>query len=180
MAFIKRHLLGHYNTLVLIARVNERPVGVWIEKFGAMEGGGSSSSAVTTTTSEEESGTSDPLAFYRKNPELLKRYFPHLAAGMPSTPTEETATTTETKQVSTNALVIDIRCRALNLEKTAGSSGLNNQLAYDVVEAFKKTGRFDTNGTKLAEDVGVEKVEATADTFTFGLKLALKNGLQSL
>lgn len=30
LAYFKRHLLGHYNTLVLIARVNERPVGMWI------------------------------------------------------------------------------------------------------------------------------------------------------
>lgn len=30
IAYFKRHLLGHYNTLVLIARVNERPVGMWI------------------------------------------------------------------------------------------------------------------------------------------------------
>jgi hypothetical protein len=26
----------------------------------------------------EESGAYDPLPFYRKNPELMKRYFPHL------------------------------------------------------------------------------------------------------
>jgi hypothetical protein len=26
----------------------------------------------------QQSGTTDPLAFYRRNPELMKRYFPHL------------------------------------------------------------------------------------------------------
>lgn len=30
LAYFKRHLLGRYNTLVLIARVHERPVGMWI------------------------------------------------------------------------------------------------------------------------------------------------------
>ena len=30
MAYFKRRLLGRYNTLVLIARVNERPVGMWV------------------------------------------------------------------------------------------------------------------------------------------------------
>ena len=81
---------------------------------------------------------------------------------------------------STNTLAIDVKCRALNLEKNGGASGLNNQLAYDVVEAFRKSPLFETNGTKLAEDVGVEQVEATADTFTFGLKLVLKNSMQSM
>lgn len=30
MTYFKRFLLGHYNTLVLIARVGERPVGMWV------------------------------------------------------------------------------------------------------------------------------------------------------
>ena len=30
VAYFKRVLLGHYNTLVLIARVGERPVGMWV------------------------------------------------------------------------------------------------------------------------------------------------------
>lgn len=30
IAYFKRCLLGHYNTLVLIARVDERPVGMWV------------------------------------------------------------------------------------------------------------------------------------------------------
>ena len=30
LAYFKRFLLGHYNTLVLIARVGERPVGMWV------------------------------------------------------------------------------------------------------------------------------------------------------
>jgi hypothetical protein len=30
------------------------------------------------TATDNQQGTYDPLAFYRKNPELMKRYFPHL------------------------------------------------------------------------------------------------------
>lgn len=155
-----------------------RPVGVWIEKFGTIAGG--TSEAQQTT--QEESTSYDPLAFYRKNPELMKRYFPHLAAGMGSTPAAEEPSDTPKKAgaTSTNTLAIDIKCRALNLEKTPGSSGLNAQLAYAVEEAIKKNPRFESGGTKLAEDVGVEKVEASADTFTFGLKLVLKNSMQSM
>lgn len=154
-----------------------RPVGVWIEKFGTIVGATGETSQESTT---EETTSSDPLAFYRRNPELMKRYFPHLAAGMPATPTEETTTDAATKPAaSTNAMTIDVKCRALNLER-GGASGANSQLAFDVMEAFRKSPMFDTNGTKLADDVGVEKVETTADTFTFGLKLVLKNPMQTM
>lgn len=157
-----------------------RPVGVWVEKFGTIAGGTTETTS-SSSSSSEESTSYDPLAFYRRNPELMKRYFPHLAAGMPSTPVaDESTDTTKKKDTSTNTLAIDVKCRALNLEKTPGSSGLNNQLAYAVEEAFKKSPLFDSSGTKLAEDVGVEKVEATADTFTFGLKLVIKNSMQSM
>jgi type IV pilus assembly protein PilM len=156
-----------------------RPVGVWIEKFGTITNAAGQVAESTT----EETQSSDPLAFYRKNPELMKRYFPHLAAGMATTPTTDESTdssATAKSTTSTNALTIDVKCRALNLEKSGAPSGLNNQLAYAVEEAFKKNPYFDPSGTKLAEDVGVEKVESTADTFTFGLKLVLKNGMQSM
>jgi type IV pilus assembly protein PilM len=156
-----------------------RPVGVWIEKFGTIEGG-TSEAAGSQNSSGEENTTYDPLAFYRRNPELMKRYFPHLAAGMATTPAEETPDASATKTASTNVLSIDVKCRALNLEKTPGASGLNSQLAYAVEEAFKKNPAFDSSGTKLAQDVGVEAVDATADTFTFGLKLVLKNSMQSM
>jgi type IV pilus assembly protein PilM len=155
-----------------------RPVGVWVEKFGTIAAGSSDASA--TTSSAEETQSSDPLAFYRKNPELMRRYFPHLAAGMPATPTAEEETTPKAATVNTNALAIDVKFRALNLEKNPNSSGRNNQLAFAVEEAFKKSQRFDTNGTKLADDPGIEQVQASADTFTFSLKLVLKNAMKSM
>src|SRR5689334_13738718 len=51
-----------------------RPVGVWIEKFGNITGGASDQ----VQQEEENQGGYDPLAFYRRNPELMKRYFPQL------------------------------------------------------------------------------------------------------
>jgi hypothetical protein len=166
-----------------------RPVGVWIEKFGTVTGG--AAEQAQSQQQEEQSGPSDPLAFYRRNPELMKRYFPQLYQQMygnksPDKPAEEgaeagTATTTATAKASTtstNQISVDIKLRALNLDK-AGQSGLNNQLAYAVQEAFQKDPMFDSSGTKLAAE-GVEKVEATADTFTFGLKLVLKKPMQTM
>ena len=156
-----------------------RPVGVWIEKFGSVQGAAES----TETTSSEDSSSSsyDPLAFYRKNPELMRRYFPHLfnKDGQSTVPTEETpADATATKSTtSTNAIVIDVKLRALNLEKGGQNTGANGQLAFAVEEAFKTNSMFEATGTKLAD---VQQPEATSDTFTFGLKVQLKKEMQTM
>ncbi|HEX7861693.1 MAG TPA: hypothetical protein VF773_15255 [Verrucomicrobiae bacterium] len=39
----------------------------------------------------QEAESYDPLAFYRKNPELMKRYFPHLVNGNSQQPSESPA-----------------------------------------------------------------------------------------
>lgn len=157
-----------------------RPVGIWVEKFGTVAGAAEN---VQTTSTEggTESGTYDPLAFYRKNPELMRRYFPHLmAGGGQAAATEDTSTTTDTTTtaaVSTNNLVIDVKLRALNLEKGGQNTGANGQLAFAVEEAFKTNSMFEATGTKLAD---VQQSESTADTFTFGLKVQLKNAMQTM
>jgi hypothetical protein len=152
-----------------------RPIGVWIEKFGTVAGGASEQAQSQT---EENQGGYDPLAFYRRNPELMKRYFPHLfKPGMP-TETESTegdSSKTKAATTSTNAMTIDVKLRALNLDK-GGQNGLNNQLVED---AFKKDPAFDSTGTKLAA-TGVEAVDTATDTFTFGLTLKLKNSMQTM
>jgi type IV pilus assembly protein PilM len=156
-----------------------RPVGVWIEKFGTVQG------AAETQTTEETSSDStyDPLAFYRKNPELMRRYFPHLFRGGadPTAPaTEDTTAATDTTKkstTSTNAIVIDVKLRALNLEKGGANNGANGQLAFAVEEAFKTNSLFEATGTKLAD---VQQAESTKDTFTFGLKVQLKNPMRTM
>jgi hypothetical protein len=112
----------------------------------------------------------------------MKRYFPHLAAGMATTPaaeeaTETAATSKKAGNTSTNQLTIDVKLRALNLDK-GGASGLNGQLAYAVRDAFRSNPLFESDGTDLADQI--QSVEPTADTFTFGMKLKFKNAMQTM
>jgi len=158
-----------------------RPVGVWIEKFGTVTGGASEQ----TQTQEEENQGYDPLAFYRRNPELMKRYFPQLykaqqGGGGDAAATDAGDTTKKgaTATISTNATTIDVKLRALNLDK-GGQSGLNSQLAFAVQDAFQKNPIFDSAGTKLAKS-GIDPVDTATDTFTFGLTLVLKKPMQTM
>ena len=156
-----------------------RQVGIWIDKFGSVAG---AAEQVQSATTEESTSNYDPMAFYRKNPELMRRYFPHLyrgGAGAEAPATEDTsaATTTTSTTTSTNNLVIDVKLRALNLEKGGQNTGANGQLAFAVEEAFKTNSMFEASGTKLAD---VQQSEANADTFTFGLKVQLKQSMQTM
>jgi hypothetical protein len=47
-----------------------------------------------------------------------------------------------------------------------------------VQDEFKNSGWFDRDGTKLSGEI--EKVDGTADTFTFGLTLKLKNPMKTM
>jgi type IV pilus assembly protein PilM len=154
-----------------------RPVGVWIEKFGT-------ESASTFTPDQQEdqnnSGMSSGMMFYLRNPELARRYFPQLFKGgnSPVLPTEPTETTEKkSSSTSTNTATVEVRLRALNLEK-AGESGANSALAFAVQDEFRKNPVFDADGTKLSGEI--EKVENTSDTFTFGLTLKLKNPMKTM
>lgn len=178
--------LGQVRTVLLQVEDSQsqslsRPVGVWIEKFGTVTGGGSEQAQ---TTQEENTGPYDPLAFYRKNPELMKRYFPQLyklqgGADASATATEgaDDATKKTAASTSTNTLAIDVKIRALNLDKN-GVSGKNSQLAYAVESAFQKNPLFDSTSTKLAGKI--DEVDTATDTFTFPLKLVLKKSMQTM
>ena len=162
------------------------PVGIWIEKFGSVAGGADTSAQTTST--EESSGAYDPMAFYKKNPELMRRYFPHLYRGgagaegggttedQTATTDPNAATTTAATTGNTNNVVIDVKLRALNLEKGGKNIGANGQLAFAVEEAFKTNTLFEATGTKLAD----VQTDASSDTFTFGLKVQLKNSMQTM
>ncbi len=163
-----------------------RQVGVWIDTFGD-----AGSSTSTQATQEEESTTSnDPLAFYRKNPELMKRYFPMMyqqiyggkdpSAMAGGEDPSATAAGDETKKESTtntNAVTVNVKFRALNLGKT-GDPALNGQLAFKVEQEFKKSPLFDADNTKLSGDL--EQVEKTADTFGFGMTLQMKKSMLTM
>ena len=135
----------------------------------------------------------DPLEYYRRNPDLMRRYFPHLMqdggqsgstdSGMgqdpsmgvtdPMNPTATAATDT----TSTNDVTINVRLRAMNLNK-GGDSAANGNLAFAVASEFAKSPFFDAQGTKLSGDL--EQVDASADTFSFSLTLKPKNGMRTM
>jgi hypothetical protein len=73
-------------------------------------------------------------------------------------------------------VVIDVKLRALNLEKGGQNIGANGQLAFAVEEAFKTNTLFEASGTKLAD----VQTDGSSDTFTFGLKVQLKNSMQTM
>lgn len=159
-----------------------RPVGVWIEKFGTVTGGASDQSQ----QQQDDNQGYDPLAFYKRNPELMKRYFPQLwkaqmggGAGAEGEGGEDSTKKTAASTTSTNALTVDVKFRAVNLDKN-GLNGENNKLAFAVEDAFRQNPTFDSNpaSTKLAGNV--EAVETATDTFTFTLKLTLKKPMQTM
>ena len=96
---------------------------------------------------------------------------------MPGMENPDDASKPKAGTTSTNAVTIDVKLRALNLDKQ-GNSGLNGQLAYAVEEAFKKDPIFDSDGTKLAGEI--QAVDSATDTFTFGLTLKLKNQMRTM
>ncbi len=165
-------------------------VGVWIETFGT----------VAAEEIEEEApqsgGMNSSMMFYLSNPELARRYFPHLfrgGAGGPGGPggmgapggdgdkggdSPITAAPPKPKapaNSNTNLVTIDIKFRAVNLNRN-GESAANNKLAYAVENEFKQSTFFDSDGTKLAGEL--ESVESTAQTFTFGMRLKLRNPMK--
>ncbi|HYE31433.1 MAG TPA: type IV pilus assembly protein PilM [Methylomirabilota bacterium] len=148
-------------------------VGVWIETLGTVTPEGTATAPAEESSSS--SGSSDGLDFYRRNPELAKRYglVPRGAEG--SSSTESTTTTTTTSSATNSVDVINVKLRAVNLK--AHSPGANSALAFRVENEFKAaTNIFDPDGTKLSGQL--EDVADNAETFTFGMQLKLKNALK--
>ena len=181
------------NVLMRVEEQASRPgvgVGVWIEAFGDTESAGGQVTMQTTSSSDKPY---DPLEYYRRNPDLMRRYFPHLMqdggqsgstdSGMgqdpsmgvtdPMNPTATAATDT----TSTNDVTINVRLRALNLNK-GGDSAANGNFEFEVASEFGKSPFFDAQGTKLSGDL--EQVDASAVTFSFSLTLKPKNGMRTM
>ena len=92
------------------------------------------------------------MMFYMSNPELMKRYFPHLfkggaggGGGMPGIPgagggdadsSFGSAANRSKPTSNTNLVTINIKFRAVNLNKR-GDSAANGTLAYTVEKEFK-------------------------------------------
>jgi hypothetical protein len=180
-------------------------VGVWIETFGTVAQG---EEEPEEDTSQMAGGMGMmgggmnmmSMMYYMSNPELMKRYFPQMAAmmnknkpggdsggggggmpgmgmGMPGMPGAGGDDTSLRKAptVNTNLVTINIKFRAINLNKN-GDSAANGKLAYTVAEEFKNSNYFDSTGTKLSGEL--ESVDNTQNTFTFNMQLKLKNEMQ--
>lgn len=151
-------------------------VGVWIETFGTV-----AADEVQEETSNAGGGFNS-MAFYLMNPELAKRYG-LLPPGMkitkdPAVEAEEKKEAAKPKpaaNANTNVVTINVKFRAVNLNKS-GDSAANGNLAYAVQDEFKQSSFFDADGTKLSGEL--EQVESSAQTFTFGMTLKLRNPMK--
>lgn len=161
-------------------------VGVWIETFGTV-----AADDIEEEETPQGGGMNSSMMFYLSNPELARRYFPHLfkgaaggpggaspgasSEGAPPPPIAAAPTPKAPANSNTNLVTIDIKFRAVNLTR-GGESAANNKLAYAVEKEFKQSSFFDSDGTKLAGEL--ESVDATAQTFTFGMRLKLRNPMK--
>jgi type IV pilus assembly protein PilM len=143
-----------------------RDVGVWIETFGT----------VTADEEEEEAPAANPYGMMM-DPRMLERYFgikiPQSGTGGADgrvNPFMQSAA--QSKPKNTNDFTINVKLRALNLNK-GGETAANGKLAYTVQNEFKSSSYFDPDGTKLSGEL--EAVDGSAQTFTFAMSLKLKN-----
>jgi len=149
-------------------------VGVWIENLGAV---------YIEDEPEETPANNGPFGgmdIYFKDPELLRRHFPHIyeimrAAGtLPKPGAFSSPTIFASKPaLNTNLVTLNLKLRAVNLNKPSDPAA-NGRLAFAVAEAFKNSEYFDSAGTKLADDLE----EPDSATFRFGMTLKLKSDLR--
>lgn len=156
-----------------------RPVGVWIESFGAVDPG---------DEPEEENPFQQQISpfpgippWMLQNPEVLKRYYPQmyemlLKSGMLKNLTVETPLAKPS--MNTNLVTIEVKFRAVNLNNSQDAAA-NGKLAFAVAEEFKKSNLFDANGTRLTGQMEEpEMVTPKFGTFRFAMTLKLKNEMQ--
>ncbi|MDB6040229.1 MAG: hypothetical protein JWM99_4070, partial [Verrucomicrobiales bacterium] len=145
-----------------------RDVGVWIETFGT----------VTVDEEEEEAPAGGGMNPFMMDPRMLERYFGIKmpaqggAGGEGGARNPFMQTQAQSKPKNTNDFTINVKLRALNLNK-GGETAANGKLAYTVQNEFKESPYFDPDGTKLSGEL--ESVDGTAQTFGFAMSLKLKN-----
>lgn len=168
----------------LLARTEEnlkdvtgRPVGVWIESFGAVDSG--------EPEQDENYGAPDQN-FIHGMPAWLVRspYFQRLYPELYKTFLKngwlepEGSLVMSKPQANTNLVTIEVKFRAVNLN-SASDPAANGRLAFAVAEEFRKSGLFDANGTKLSGQMEEpEMVTRNFGTFRFAMTLKLKNEMQ--
>lgn len=168
-----RNLLAETEQLRAVA--GARPVGVWIESFGAVDAG----------YEEEETSADQPISpipglppWIFSNPEYVKRLSPALFEALNKTGAfnkNRDDLALVKPAVSTNLVTIEVKFRAINLN-SKDDPAANGRLAFAVAEQFKKSALFDANGTKLTGELQEpEMVTPNFGTFRFGMTLKLKN-----
>lgn len=152
-----------------------RPVGVWIEEFGA----------VPQEVLEDEGlySLEKPVIqtnpFLNMPPEYLQRYFPQVYEMMrKSGMLKQWRAPLAAPKANTNLLTIAVKFRAMSLA-TPTEPAANSELAYLVEKQFQDSPIFDRAGTKLEGNLENSNIEdENFGTFGFGMTLKLKNDLQ--
>jgi type IV pilus assembly protein PilM len=155
-----------------------RPVGVWIESFGAVDPGDLEPEETTTTT--DQGLIHGVPAWLVKNPRYFERLYPDLYKIFVKNGwlEPETPLVFAKPQSNTNLVTIAVKFRAVNLNNPKDPAA-NGRLAFAVAEEFKKSGLFDANGTKLTGQMEEpEMITRTFGTFRFNMTLKLKNEMQ--
>ena len=115
------------------------------------------STSASTTLAESlnaDSATYDPLAFYRKNPELSRRYFPHLFSGASAPEKEVRERLGQTSQQTGDAAVAGAR---YNYELKSAVNEQQLQLAPSELRLFAVTGQVQARGASEPAAVKVQK-----------------------
>src|SRR5438552_1533492 len=150
--------------------------GVWIESFTSTTPG--LTAAPAQAQQEEESGMpSATQMMYQRL--MMERYGlrPQSFSAQPETESPLTPTaSTKTTPASTNEIAtITVKCRGLNLKKVSPTA--NDDLAFAVQDALRKSPLFDPQETKLSG--AIEQVDETNSvTFSFGVTLKLKHPMK--
>jgi hypothetical protein len=167
------------NLLLTVEEKATKPgkdVGVWIENFGAVE----ADPEEETTFTRNGEPPMGSLEWFRKYPDLGKRYFPQMYEALVKQGllTSQPIIALKQQASNTNTLTINVRFRAVS-RNTQEDPTADGQLVYAVADAFKNSNLFDPSGTRLESSMEEpERIGPKAATFRFNMVLKLKNEMQ--
>jgi hypothetical protein len=159
----------------------DKPVGVWIESFGAVDPG----DVEPDETAQLDDNNPMRLihgvpAWLVKNPVYFQRLYPEVYKEFVKNHwlEEENQLVLSRPQINTNLVTIEVKFRAVNMNSPKDPAA-NGRLAFAVAEQFKKSNLFDSNGTKLTGELQEpEMLTRHFGTFRFAMTLKLKNEMQ--
>jgi type IV pilus assembly protein PilM len=157
-----------------------RPVGVWIESFGAVDDSDVEAEETATNPYNPMEMIHGVPAWLVRNPIYFERLYPDLYKAFKEKGwlESEGALALAKPTVNTNLVTIAVKFRAVNLNN-ASDPAANGRLAFEVAEQFKKSNLFDSAGTKLTGELEQpEMVTRNFGTFRFAMTSKLKNEMQ--